>query len=468
MSQGRRSTLRGLLTFTVLVYGLACKSDVTDPGATPRIISLEPDTLSLSIGQTGRLTVEVTDMAGVSLDSVVVRWSSNDPTVATVDTAGLVTALGLGSATITAESEGFAGRAVVQTGLAFTMLSAGRVHTCGLVPGGAVYCWGEGGSGQLGNGTQTSSTTPVRVALAATFVAVSAGGDHTCALTEAGTVFCWGDGARGQRGDGTVSNATLPTPLATGAVFADVSAGAQHTCGITADGTALCWGSSDFGQLGNGNQTNVLLPDTVAGAEPFSSIAAGSDHTCGVGVSGQAYCWGRNDEGQLGTGTVGGPQLVPVALNLAITFRIARAGTGTYSCGIALSRQGYCWGRGDSRQLGLGPTLATNGEVRGLSLAIAFATLDPAEFHTCGTTTQDRTFCWGVSRLGILGTTESEIPLEIPIGLAAITTGSLHTCGLSPGGRAYCWGGNDRGQLGNGSNVPSDVPAPVAFQLITP
>jgi len=64
-----------------------------------------------------------------------------------------------------------------------TAISAGDYgHTCTLLTGGSVRCWGYDYYGQLGNGTTTSSATPVAVIGITTATAISAGADHTCAL----------------------------------------------------------------------------------------------------------------------------------------------------------------------------------------------------------------------------------------------------------------------------------------------
>lgn len=87
-------------------------------------------------------------------------------------------------------------------------VAASMVHTCGITVGGATMCWGgnwfgalgDGGSTAIGNGTEHGVPTPM--VGGHTFSAVKPGGSHTCALDESGLVWCWGDRGRGQMGDG--------------------------------------------------------------------------------------------------------------------------------------------------------------------------------------------------------------------------------------------------------------------------
>lgn len=68
-------------------------------------VAVAPDTLPLTVGGTGQLTASITDGSGNPVDGAVV-WATTDASVATVDTAGLVTAVAAGSAQILASFGG--------------------------------------------------------------------------------------------------------------------------------------------------------------------------------------------------------------------------------------------------------------------------------------------------------------------------------------------------------------------------
>ena len=69
-----------------------------------------------------------------------------------------------------------------------TSVSAGTYHTCAVLSGGTVRCWGRGSYSQLGNGSTSNQTTPVSVSRISTATSVSAGTYHTCAVISGGTV----------------------------------------------------------------------------------------------------------------------------------------------------------------------------------------------------------------------------------------------------------------------------------------
>jgi len=107
--------------------------------------------------------------------------------------------------------------------LTFAMLTAGGGYSCGVTASGAAYCWGDNGTGQLGNGSTTDSSTPLAVTGSLSFASVAAapaeGGlgvasddsaAHTCGITKAGVVYCWGWNVLGQLGNGTLTGSSTP------------------------------------------------------------------------------------------------------------------------------------------------------------------------------------------------------------------------------------------------------------------
>lgn len=200
------------------------------------------------------------------------------------------------------------------TPLSFVTLSIGGAG-CGIVKGGAAYCWGNNSSGTLGDGTNTASPTPVPVAGGNTFVAIAVGVAHACGILKSGQAVCWGANSFGQLGDNTTTDSNEPRLVATALTFASVTAGESRTCALTSHGDAYCWGNNDFGELGDGTTTRRHSPTAVAGGFTFTAINAQAFyHTCGMTDRLGAWCWGMNDHGELGIGATSTPVLAPTAV----------------------------------------------------------------------------------------------------------------------------------------------------------
>ncbi len=355
-------------------------------------------------------------------------------------------------------------------------IAAGNSHTCALTTAGAVLCWGFNGSGQLGDGSTTQRTTPVAVSgLGSGVAAIAAGRHHSCALTTAGAVQCWGNNNSGQLGDGSTMGRSTPVAVSgLDSGVAAITAGSQHSCARTTAGAVRCWGSNFNGQLGNGTTTDSTTPVAVSGLDSgVAAIAAGHNvHTCALTTAGAVRCWGWNVYGQLGDGSTMG-RSTPVAVS-SLGSGVATIVAGTsHSCARTTAGAAHCWGDNFFGQLGDGSTTHRTTPVAVSGLGAGVAAIAAGDTHSCALTTAGAVLCWGFNGSGQLGddsTTQRTTPVDVKgVGgsgtlsdVAAIAAGTSHTCALTTAGAVHCWGNNSYGQLGDGSTTPRTTPVAVS------
>lgn len=195
-------------------------------------------------------------------------------------------------------------QAVVGSG--YSSIGVGMNHACATTSSGQVRCWGLGTSGQLGDGTQVSSYSPLTIAGVTDAAKVVAGAWHSCYLTTAGTVKCWGWNGEGQLGDGTTTRRLLPVDTR-GPVsdVADLVAGPNHTCLSRGVGRILmCWGQGTDFKTAQGSTAITTEPSQVFGRPSSATVTAlGAEHSCWFAATGNTVCRGNNAQGQLGDGT---------------------------------------------------------------------------------------------------------------------------------------------------------------------
>lgn len=217
---------------------------------------------------------------------------------------------------------------------------SGFEHTCVLTESGRVQCWGKAAAGQLGYGSTGQLFSPktgddAYVNIGGLAIGLALGHDHTCALLDGGTVRCWGENDLGQLGyghtgrvgdDETPAGAVdLTEPLTGRPLGGDVDFGgvamkqivtlapSRSTCALSTEGKVWCWGQNDFGALGYGHEfdgatqyTPEELREMEIGGEVFLSgnaLALAEGGRCAVRANdGELYCWGLNEHGQLGLG----------------------------------------------------------------------------------------------------------------------------------------------------------------------
>jgi len=367
----------------LLVSGISCRSDITEPSRSAPAFSAAAST-PLAFRQ---ISAGGFHTCGVTAEDDAYCWGGNfssqlgDGT--SVDRTTPVRVLG---------------------GLKFRVVSAGEYTTCGLTTDGKAYCWGNNGTGMVGDGTTTLRATPMAVLGGLRFRRIDTGEGHTCGLREPDLkAYCWGYNRFGQLGDGTTIDRLTPVAVAGGRAFRQLAASGTHTCAVTPTLQAYCWGQNNFGQLGLG--TTVLRrvrPALVAGGHAFAQIDVARTYSCAVTSDDRAFCWGSNQIGQLGDGTMS-DRYSPRAVSGGISFTRVTTGGG-HACGGTNLNQSYCWGGNLDGQLGDGtgisrlvPTAVAGG------LVFAQTTAANGGVHTCGRTKANVVYCWGYNGRGELG-----------------------------------------------------------------
>jgi len=150
---------------------------------------------------------------------------------------------------------------------------------------GNLWTWGQASSGQLGDATTTTRSTPVTTSAGGTtWKQVSSGDQHTAAVKTDGTLWAWGLGTSGQLGTNDVTTRSTPvTTFAGGTNWKEVDCGNQHTAAVKTDGTLWTWGLGTSAQLGDNNATNISTPvTTFAGGSNWKQVSSGGSHTAAV------------------------------------------------------------------------------------------------------------------------------------------------------------------------------------------
>ena len=327
-------------------------------------------------------------------------------------------------------------------------VSSGHEHNCARLQGGGLRCWGFGTFGRLGYGnvnTIGDDETPAaagNVPVGGSVIQVSAGTTHTCAVLAGGAVRCWGNGAAGRLGYGNVNTiGDDETPASAGNVnvggaVTQVAAGGDHTCALLTTGAVRCWGANGAGQLGYGNVNTIGDNETPASAGNVNlggravRIDVGLSHSCALLSTGQMRCWGSGSGGKLGygnTNTIGDNETPASAGNVNVGGTVASISVATNrTCAVLTTGGMRCWGLGAEFPLGYGNLVSigdneTPASVGDIALGGSVLQGAAGEQHICALLTNGEVRCWGdpgEGRLGLpdrlLTIGDNELPTAFP------------------------------------------------------
>ena len=446
----------GTTTIFATTEGRTGSVPVTVVTGAPASIGLSPSPVTLFAGTSRALNPVLKDVMGNIIPGATFTWTSSAPAAISVSPgSGVVTALTHpASAEITVASGNVTAR-VSATTVAVRSLDLGDHHGCYVLSDGGTWCWGKNASGELGTGAESQgiTSTPVRVTGGQAFTKISTGSSHSCGLTSQGSVYCWGAQVTGfpQGGGRIIRNAPTPLAVEGSLKFSDVAAGRYHTCGIAEDGAPYCW------------RLSFLEPERIVTNARLAKLYAGRDFTCGIDYDSLAWCWGSNQQGQLGNGTYSPSNFtVPSPVTGGHRFTtLSIDAMGSYACGIDTGGVMWCWGNYPwSTGFNVNVPQQVPGTLRFTELAAGFN-------HLCAVATSGSSWCIGTTGSGVLGTGVRYLfsPMrefvEVYPGLSnarfsIVAAGWDSSAGVTPAGTPYFWGSAPRLPLG----LSEDVLAP--------
>lgn len=394
-------------------------------------------------------------------------------------------------------------------------IATGTDHTCSLV-NEKIWCWGQNGLGQLGNGTTSSSTIPVAVDLSelptdSKFIKIAVGNKTSCALLRNGSVQCWGNNQEGQLGanldpslqspPGTFPNLFKSTPVRTFGLTNNVTAlamGSLSACAIQ-NGQIYCWGKNETQLLGNSTvlfqkkptayfstSMTTAVDVSLTGANPPNGSNPSNGATACVqfleGEKIKIKCWGSNAAGELGnnsfgsaSGTLTSCVLLSDGSCLENIKKFALGGgiyqesppnptTGGHGCALLSDGNLKCWGKNVQGQAGsvcssntCKKTIASDLDDPVLSdLSNNVLDITSGFFHSCALKINGDIKCWG--------TMPTYSGLDRALGLSQGSGNNQHDCAIVKEAarlRIKCWGNNGSGQLGDNDTSKTLVDLPI-------
>lgn len=348
-------------------------------------------------------------------------------------------------------------------------LSAGDDHTCAII-GGRVACWGHNEQGQMGDGTRALRSAPQWVPGVDGATAISAGGYHTCALLAGGKVKCWG---------GETTSARRTTPVidvrnVSGAV--DIVSSTWMSCARSAEGTVMCWGfdgearevttTAKVVSMGAGYEHVCLVEEDgvvecsivkpvgrSADLEPVAGVTTRFDAKARVAMSSTTVC------------VLPGPSAAGVPAPLACTtlpsnphddvkafypINAIRGATdivagATEICAAVGAKDALCFNSTDVSRLGDESADEDSFKPRNSPNLRGYASVAIGGLHRCGLGSDGKIDCWGLDQgqLGLHSKRESQlVPRPVPnlTDAVEIDAGKRRTCARKTDGTVACWG----------------------------
>jgi alpha-tubulin suppressor-like RCC1 family protein len=334
---------------------------------------------------------------------------------------------------------------------------------------GTTKSWGSGEL--LGDGTDQRRGKPMAIADLATVKRLAVGGGQTmCAVMKDGAVKCWGNGASGELGDGKAGQSLKPVTVPGVANAAEIGIGSYYACALISDGTVTCWGTNTFHQASVEAKDSFVTPTIMPGIGNAKQIAVSGSNACALEKDGAVKCWG------LDCGADGPNQCVKPYTVVSLAGVTSIAAGWQSVCAVMKDASVQCFGSNNEvGQLGTGTTESTASKITAVKGLSSVKELAAGQQHWCALMNDATVQCWGSNEFGQLGDGSlpqgdkgtfraSAAPVKALSDVMSLACGNSTCCAQIKDKSVKCWGANN--ELFGEANADTSVATPVSVPVM--
>ena len=333
----------------------------------------------------------------------------------------------------------------------------------------AIWTWGNNSTGQLGDNSVVCRSSPVSVVGGFTdWITTEAACAHTLATRKNGTAWAWGINSTGNLGDGTTVSKSSPVSVVGGFTDWCYVSGYLSSAAIRTNGTLWTWGSNAQAHLGDNSTVNKSSPVSVVGGfNDWCQVSVSSVHVSAVRTNGTLWTWGGNNVGQLGDNTET-DRSSPVSVIGNITNWCQVSSGFRFSAAVTTDSEIWAWGENSCGKLGDNSTTNRSSPVKVVGGFTDWCQVSVAGQHAAAVRNNGSIWTWGSNaqaQLGDNSTVDRSSPVSVVGGFTDwcyVDAMCISTAGVRLNGRIWSWGNPDLGQLGDNQTATTRS-SPVAL-----
>jgi len=305
----------------------------------------------------------------------------------------------------------------VSGGTNWKSISARGIYGAGIKSDGTLWMWGAAFYGILGNNSIINRSSPVQtVSNVTTWKSICANSSNVAIKTD-GSLWTWGINTYGTLGNNNIINRSSPVQtISNVTTWKQASSLGASMAAVKTDGTLWNWGFAYSGRLGNNSIIDRSSPvQTVSNVTTWKQVSTGYSHKAAVKIDGTLWTWGCGYGGGLGTGSIIDRSSPVQTVSNVTTWKQVSAGS---SVTAAIKTDGtlWIWGEGRSGQMGQagGSGGSRSSPVQTVSGGTNWFKVSTESALVAAIKTDGTLWLWGSANYGSFGTDDNPISLNSP------------------------------------------------------